>query len=168
LTEGGATVHVKVHGAPFSGVPGKFKAVYKMWWESFAGPYTMRVTMTPTSYPTGTPVTVTVTAVDMETGAPIQGQVFIDGVDSGVTGTLTHTFQAKTERVWVGPDGPVALAPTDVTASGAAAREAQPQPGGGGHGHWVNEPAPNLITVSAANYVAGQLKTFPSGSPPNA
>jgi len=167
LTEGGATVHVKVHGAPFSGVPGKFKAVYKMWWESFAGPYTMRVTMTPTSYPTGTPVTVTVTAVDMETGAPIQGQVFIDGVDSGVTGTLTHTFQAKTERVWVGPDGPVALAPTDATASGAAAREAQPQPGGGGHGHWVNEPAPNLITVSAANYVAGQLKTFPSGSPPN-
>jgi hypothetical protein len=32
-----AHIHVKVHGAPLGGVPGKFKAVYRTWWQTDDG-----------------------------------------------------------------------------------------------------------------------------------
>jgi hypothetical protein len=100
-------VFVKVKGAKFSGVPGKFKAIYRVSWADDPNSYRLDVHMLPDpqSIPLGTAVTCMLTATDSETGTPVNGTISVDGKAVGTTGTaFTTTFVGSTKRVWVPGD----------------------------------------------------------------
>jgi hypothetical protein len=107
------TVYVQVTGAPFSGVPGKFKAVYVVGWADDPSSYHLDVQMLPDplTIPYSTAVSCTLTATDSETGTPVNGTVAVDGQAVGTTGVeFTTTFVESTKTVWV-PGDPAARPP---------------------------------------------------------
>ena len=128
----GIYVHVTVRGDRFDGAfgggPGKFKAVYHLWWEADPGPWTMRASVAPTHVGAGVPATITVSASDADTGSPVAGTVLLDGKGIGQANTsITHTFKMKSEPVWD---------PGDAHTKG----------------HWTAKIAPNRLVVRAPGY----------------
>jgi Gametolysin peptidase M11 len=60
----------------------------------------LTVSVTPYPVPVNRSVTVTVSAPDVSTGTDVHGQVFVNGVVIGTTGTpITHNFQTKRVRI---------------------------------------------------------------------
>jgi hypothetical protein len=124
-------LHVAVHGEPFAGPPGKFKAVYRVGWENDPASYLLAVLVSPESetIPYDVPVTVTVTAIDPYTGVTVPGSVALGGTVVGSTGApFVATFHAGSRRVFV-PGDPDAADPADRKA------------------HWVTQIDPPLLTV---------------------
>jgi hypothetical protein len=66
----------------------------------------LTVSVTPFPVPLNRPVTVTVNAVNMTSGAPVAGDVLVDGKVAGATGTaFTRTFRTRRVRI-PGPPPP--------------------------------------------------------------
>jgi hypothetical protein len=80
-------------------------------------PATLTVSVTPSPVPPNRPVTATVTATDLGTGAPVAGRVLVNGVDVGATNTpFTTTFRAR--RVGRPPDVELIFPTVTVRAPG--------------------------------------------------
>jgi hypothetical protein len=93
-------IHAKVQGQIFWGAPGKFKALYRVFWEDKATPpqaqhLLVRVEPYPIQFGSERSVTDTLTvyAEDSQTHTPVSGRVMINGKDINSTNTLfTYTF----------------------------------------------------------------------------
>lgn len=128
-------VHVKVRGQPFNGVPGKFKAVYRV----SRAPDPSGYRLIPAMIPQPASVTMrvatacAVTATDNETGEAVSATVLLNGVVVGTTGTpFTATFTPATTRVYI-PGNPEAI-------------PRQP-------GHWIEEQVgPDLVIHAGSPY----------------
>jgi hypothetical protein len=60
----------------------------------------LSVSVSPHPVPVNRPVTVTVSAIDVGTGADVGGQVQVNGTNVGTTGTaFTHTFRTRRIRI---------------------------------------------------------------------
>ena len=87
-------VHVKVKGQGGWGAPGKFKAVYRVWWEPGPPPHTLQAWSEPQPPPLNRAISVVVRAQANDTGEAVSGTVLIKGRRIGTTGTpFTYTFR---------------------------------------------------------------------------
>jgi hypothetical protein len=95
-------VHVTVQGQAGWGAPGKFKAIYRVFWEPDpTQPDNMAARIEPHPVPTDVPVQVVVRAENVWTHEPVAGQVQIDGQNVGATNTpFTFIFRMKRVRVF--------------------------------------------------------------------
>jgi hypothetical protein len=104
VADGHITVDVTVQGDSAMGHSGTFCEIYELWWQ----PAVRRINVPTVSVAVlDQPVTITVSAADSATGAPIAGDVFMDGNRVAAVGqTFSWTFGSHME--WVvdtGPDG---------------------------------------------------------------
>jgi hypothetical protein len=83
-----ATIALKIRGRAFRGVPGKFRAIYRVRWAPDPTKHviTIDVDPAPARIPLGAETTITVTARDLATNAPVSGQVLLGGRPVGATG----------------------------------------------------------------------------------
>jgi hypothetical protein len=77
------TVNVTVQGAAGLGSSGKYAELFELWWEVSLA----HLSVAPVTVAVDKPVTLTVTAVNADTGAPVNGGVDFDGKRVGTTGS---------------------------------------------------------------------------------
>lgn len=100
VTPNDIAIYVKVARTGLWGAPGKFKAIYRVFWEP--GPPLspgLVVTVQPYPVPLATPIQITVSATDRDTQAPVVGTVSIGGHAAASTNVaFTYTFTRRRVR----------------------------------------------------------------------
>jgi hypothetical protein len=111
-------LHVKIKGEGGWGAPGKFKAVYRVRWKP--GKYEVQagITPSPTVIQPGTPLSITITAIDPYNHQQLAGQALInnDPQPYPTNNSFNYTFHGKHQVVQVKniPGYPIAMFSFDL------------------------------------------------------
>jgi hypothetical protein len=103
-----ALMHVKVARSGVLGVPGKFKAIYRVFWEQGPDipPQELRVTAHPYPVPLARSVQVTIQSVNTQTNEPVAGTVFVKNpLEAERRFPTNEPFQFTFRSKLVGPKG---------------------------------------------------------------